>query len=176
MRALGAILAGGALTLAGAATATAEEAGGEPQMAIVTELQDGGTNPLLHFMYNLGGNWLDLEAGFSFVNISPDGGDSTSIVALELGGSYRMYKDMDGMIHPYLAPGARFALSTDEAAGEPKVIGVGAQLGVDFMMFDQFSLGAALGAGLDFEITEAANTLAIFTYTTSINATFWWGG
>jgi hypothetical protein len=149
--------------------------GGAHSKGLQVSYNAAGDSPVLHYLHGMGTATLDLEVLFGFTNISPDGGDSTSVVEIGIGGAYRMYKDMDGRIHPYLAPGAFFALSTDEAAGEPKIFGVGAEMGVDFMVFDQFSLGAALGAGLQFEITEAANTLSIGTYTTSINATYWWG-
>jgi hypothetical protein len=149
--------------------------GGGAKMAIVAEYNAASDTPIAHFLFDMSGNYLDIEALFSFVNTSPEVGDSTTVIDLGVGVGYRMYKDMDGRIHPYLSPNVVFALSTDEAAGEPKVIGVGADLGVDFMLFDQFTLGAALGGGLQFLITEGGNELSIFTYTTSINATYWWG-
>ncbi len=89
-----------------------------------------------------------------------------------------MYKEMDGRIHPYLEPYLIFTMRSDGSpmAEEPISIGAGAMLGVDFQLYDQFTLGAALGGGLEYElVSDVGNTFSFGFYTTSINATFWWG-
>jgi hypothetical protein len=152
-------------------------AGGK-QMAIATELNTTAGIPVLHFLYDLGGNYLDIQALLAITNVSPEAGDGTTDFQFGVGVGYRMYKDMDGRIHPYLEPYVNFALAQfgDDAVADETDIGAGANLGVDFMLFDQFTIGAALGAGLNFNIaSDVANTLSIGVYTTSINAAFWWG-
>jgi hypothetical protein len=151
---------------------------GGKQMAIATELNTTAGVPVLHFMYALGENYLDIEALLAITNVSPEAGDGTTDFQFGVGVGYRMYKDMDGRIHPYLEPYIQFALSQfgDDTVADETDIGAGANLGVDFMLFDQFTIGAALGAGLNFNIaSDVANTLSIGVYTTSINAAFWWG-
>jgi hypothetical protein len=152
-------------------------AGGK-QMAIATELNTTADVPVLHFLYDLGGNYLDIQALLAITNVSPEAGDGTTDFQFGLGVGYRMYKDMDGRIHPYLEPYVNFALAQfgDDTVADETDIGAGANLGVDFMLFDQFTIGAAVGAGLNFNIaSDVANTLSIGVYTTSINAAFWWG-
>jgi hypothetical protein len=152
-------------------------AGGK-QMAIATELNTTADVPVLHFLYDLGGNYLDIQALLAITNVSPEAGDGTTDFQFGVGVGYRMYKDMDGRIHPYLEPYVNFALSQfgDDTVADETDIGAGANLGVDFMLFDQFTIGAAVGAGLNFNIaSDVANTLSIGVYTTSINAAFWWG-
>lgn len=156
-------------------TAAETGGGGEPQMGIQADFNSSSGIGAAHFLYNVGGNYLDLIVGINLINVSPEVGDGTTVFELDLGLGYRMYNDMDGRIHPYLEPFVNFGLSTDEATGEPKNIGAGAMLGVDFMLFDQFTLGAQVGGALNFQLTEPANTLSIGLFTSSINATFWWG-
>jgi hypothetical protein len=152
--------------------------GAEPQMGLETEFNGVGDLPAIHMLYNLGGNYLDLVAGVGFDNTSPETGDSVTDFTLVLGAGYRMYKDMDGRIHPYLEPFAQFALISNGDDADPDItsFGAGAMLGVDFMVFDQFTLGAAFGAGLDYTmVKDVANTLSVGVFTTSLNATLWWG-
>jgi hypothetical protein len=154
--------------------------GSDPTMGIETELNGAADSPALHLLYNLGGNYLDAVVALAINNTSPDGGDSTTAFVIGIGAGYRMYKDMDGRIHPYLEPYLSFAIANDndDTTVNTIDIGAGAMLGVDFMLFDQFTVGAALGGGLDFEIDSdpaKANILSIGVYTTSVNATFWWG-
>lgn len=154
-----------------------------PKMGIEASFNSVGSvgllrdSPLIHLLYNLGGNYLDIFSGLSFTNTSPDMGESNTEIILNLGGGYRMYKDMDGRIHPYLEPYLLFTLfnDNDDTVDDSIRIEAGAMLGVDFAVYDQFSLGAALGAGLAFVTSDAGSEFSIFTYTTSVNATFWWG-
>src|SRR5688500_17909924 len=114
------LLATGTLLLLSAGTAAAQDdmggggmgGGGDTsmgggtsvgaQMAIVAEWNAAGDSPVIHMLYNLGGNYLDLELLFAITNVSPDTGDSLTEFDLGAGIGYRMYKDMDGRIHPYL--------------------------------------------------------------------------
>jgi hypothetical protein len=150
-------------------------AAADAQLGIETELNTAGASPVAHVLYNLGGNYLDAQLLFNIDNLAPDPGESTTILTFGVGVGYRMYKDMDGRIHPYLEPAVSFALSTDDTQGKPKTIGAGAELGVDFQLFDQFTLGAAVGAGLSYTFADGLNELQLGLHTTSINATFWWG-
>jgi hypothetical protein len=153
---------------------------GDPSMGIEAEWNAVGSSPIVHFLYNLGGNWIDAGVGLGITNTSPDVGDSTTLFQLSLFGGYRMYQDMDGRIHPYLEPYVDFGLANDNDDTTPNTtgFGAGAMLGVDCQILDQLSLGAAIGGGLNFTLVSdpaKENVLNIGVYTTSINATFKWG-
>ena len=89
------------------------------EMAIATELNTTADVPVLHFMYDLGGNYLDIQALLAITNVSPEAGDGTTDFQFGVGVGYRMYKDMDGRIHyanPSLA--VRLGLRLDELEGQ----------------------------------------------------------
>ncbi len=148
-------------------------------LGIGVSLNETAADPRIHLLKAIGANYLDLSVGFNFANLSPPGpAPSRSILGLELSAGYRLYKDMSGRIHPYLEPLVEFGSQSDDLAGNPKHVGAGAQFGVDLMLLDQFTLGAAIGGGLDFASRSIGNprsAFTIFVFTTSINATFWWG-
>jgi hypothetical protein len=171
-------------TTAEPTSAPAEAAGTEgAKMAIETSLNTIGDIPVVHLLYNLGGNYLDAFVGLSIVNFAPEMGDGATVLSLSLGGGYRLYKEMDGRIHPYMEPYLIFTMTSDgnpDPSPDPISIGAGGMLGVDFQLFDQFTLGASIGGGLEYEIDSPdfgveGNAFRFGLYTTSINATFWWG-
>lgn len=154
-------------------TAAAGTAAGGPTFGIEVELNTTGTIGILHGLYNIGGNYLDIGIGFDFVNTSPDEGDSTTETDIRLIVGYRMYRALSGRIRPFLEPYASIA-SIDTIAGDPLTLGLGARFGVDFELVPQFTLGAALGAELDYITADGGDQFRFGFYTTSINATFWW--
>lgn len=164
-------------------SAAASGGGDAKKMAIIVSFNGVGDLPILHGLYNIGGeNYLDFFAGFGIENFAPDTGDGATIVELTLGGGYRMYKPMDGRVHPYLEPYLVFNMVNDGGTTgggdnpDPIRIGAGAMLGVDVEVVPQFTLGAAFGAGLDYEIiSDFGNTFTLGVYTTALNATIWWG-
>jgi hypothetical protein len=148
------------------------------QMGIETSLNGVAGIPAVHLLYNLGGNYIDAIVSLDIENHAPEVGDGFTSFGLGIGVGYRMYNDMDGRIHPYLEPYLSFNLNNSGQDTVPNEtdIGAGAMLGVDFQLFDQFTLGAALGGGLNYSIiSDTENVLSIGVYTTSVNATFWWG-
>lgn len=162
-------------TASSTSTAPAASAAGGPgnyQWAIQASFNGAADLGFVHGLYNLGGNYLDLAVDFNFTYDSPDGGDSSTDVAFRVLAGYRMYRAMTGRIHPYLEPYAFFGTSTVD--GEPLEFGVGGAFGVDFLLFDQFTLGTSVNAELAYETADAGSTLTIDVLTAAINATFWW--
>jgi hypothetical protein len=149
--------------------------GGDYSMGIGVGLQYPFAVPSANILYNLGGNWLDLSLAFNMRNTSPEMGDGTTEISVGIAVGYRMYRETTGRIRPYLEPFVAFGFVNEDAdPAKPIDIGLGAMLGVDFVLFDQLTVGAGVGAALDFQIAEGANTFGFGLFTTAINATFWW--
>jgi hypothetical protein len=171
----------GMLLFAGSAAAqtTDAAAGGTTghDMAIVASFNGTGNFDHARVLKALsGGNYLDLALSLDYSNTNPDGpGSSISTFSLGATAGYRMYKEMNGRIHPYISPYLGLGVTDDDAMGNPKLLEAGGLLGVDFLLLDQFTLGAAVGAALRYTIFEDRNVLNFNLFTTWINATFWWG-
>jgi hypothetical protein len=160
------------------ATTTAEPAGGGEaglKYGIEVDLNAVGEIGLLHALYNLGGhNYLDIGLGFDVDIEMPDEGDTETELAVNVLLGYRMYRALTGRIRPFLEPYLLFRWADNDALGNPLGAGVGGRLGVDFELFDQFTLGASLGAQLDFTHDDDSDDIGFALYTTAIAATFWW--
>lgn len=130
-----------------------------------------------NLLWAVGENWLELGVGLS---VEKTAGDPTTTPPTEdetavgflLRGGYRMMKPTKGRVMPFLKPFLEFGISNFSAAGDTIILGAGATLGVDVLVFDQFTLGAQIGAG--FRTSDAFNTFAIATDTSTLNATIWW--
>jgi hypothetical protein len=167
---------GSLLLLAGSAAAQNEPPAGAPahNMAIGATFNAVESSSQAHVLKALaGGNYVDIGAGVDFANVSPKNGDSKSVFELDVFAGYRMYKDVQGRIHPYVEPVLSLGVSTDEAMGEPKKIGLAGLLGVDFLLLDQFTLGAAVGGGFNYITAQNGSILNFGLFTSSVNATFW---
>lgn len=135
--------------------------------------------PTANLLYGLDANtYLDLQLG---INFGPGGevddgmggtiaGDD--IFGLKLGVGYRMYKPSKGKIRPYLEPSIVLTVADLANAGDVIDLGLGARMGVDYALWEQFTLGAAIGADLNFN--DAFDTITFNLLTTGMNATFWW--
>jgi hypothetical protein len=157
----------------------AAAAGGAPKWGIEVGLNAIGDEPNLHGLMNLGGsNYLDLAVGFDLLTVMPEGGDTELLWNLRLLAGYRMYKPLTGRIRPFLEPFGTFQyidfVGDDDPEDNPIVIGAGALLGADFELFEQFTLGTAVGAAATFTITDGGNLLELGLLTAAIRATFWW--
>ena len=89
-----------------------------------------------------------------------------------------MYKPLTGKIRPFLEPFGSFAyvdfVGDQDPEDNPIVLGAGAALGVDFELFEQFTLGTAVGGLVTFTIVDGGNLLQANLFTNAIRASFWW--
>jgi len=129
-----------------------------------------------NILWALGENWLELGVGLSVVktadSMTTPPVEGETAVGMLLRAGYRMMKPTKGRVMPFLKPFVEFGISDFGAAGDTIILGAGATLGVDVLVFDQFTLGAQIGAG--FRTSDAFNTFSISTDTSALNATIWW--
>jgi hypothetical protein len=129
-----------------------------------------------NLLWAMGKNWLDLGIGFSVQTVAADPGppivDKRTAVGFELDAGYRMMKPTKGRVMPFLKPFLQFGVKDFDSAGDHIILGAGATLGVDVLVFDQFTLGAQIGAAL--RTDDTFNSMSITTGTSSLNATIWW--
>lgn len=136
----------------------------------------GGGISTANFLWAMGDNWLDLGVGLSVAKDAGDPGppavEGSTKVGFELDVGYRMMKPTKGRVMPFLKPFIQFGIGNFDGAGDNIILGAGATLGVDVLVFDQFTLGAQIGLGLRTENTF--DTFDISTGTSNLNATIWW--
>ncbi|MEZ4366504.1 MAG: hypothetical protein R2939_09490 [Kofleriaceae bacterium] len=156
---------------ADAPAAEAMAADGEAMWGLGTTWPTGGDGAYLNLLKRLSGeNWLHLGASFRIDKIG-DGADT--IIGLGVRGGYRMYRLQHGRVRPFIEPYAGLDIGSLDAAGDTISMTLGGAFGIDFTVLPQFTLG--LGVGLGASFTDGFDALHVGTYTTSINATFWWG-
>jgi len=151
--------------------------GAAPAWGVATELNFVGNIGAARLLYGLGGNYLDLTVAFDLNNTSPEMGEGSTTWAFLVGAGYRLYRPLAGRIHPYIEPAVAFGYSNAEVQGQigsPLTILASGALGFDFGLFDQFTLGAQVGAGLRFVTGDGGSVIDFGLFTSSINATFWW--
>ncbi len=156
--------------------ATTDSGGDFPQMAISTAFPTGGDNAHANILWGLDAEtYLDITFGF---NIAKTAGDPVAMtedattIGTDIGVGYRMYKPSEGKIRPYIEPLVQLAIRDFSEAGDTLTLGVGAVMGVDYALLDQFTVGVGIGAGIVF--TDSFDTIDLGLFTNSINATFWW--
>ncbi|MBL4632738.1 MAG: hypothetical protein JKY56_02635 [Kofleriaceae bacterium] len=156
--------------------AASSDGGGDfPQMAISTAFPTGGDTGRASLLWGLDTDtYLDIAFGFN-INKGPDPAmpmDSATTIGTDIGVGYRMYKPSEGKIRPYMEPLVRLAIGDFSEAGDTLTLGVGAIMGVDYALMDQFTLGVGIGAGIVF--ADSFDTISLGLFTNNINATFWW--
>jgi|GEM_PF-5698195 len=156
---------------------------GNRKFAISTQWPTGGDPAAARFLYQVSSsNYLDVGLGLSIGKraqpssvvgmASATSTNDSPLVGFLLSLGYRMYQPVSDRVHPYLAPYLQVATVDLPEIPDNISIRAGGLLGVDFSIFDQFTLGAQLGAGL---VTQNLfNTWSIGLYTSAVNATFWW--
>lgn len=149
------------------------------KMAFSTAFPTGGDAAAANLLWGLDPDtFLNLRLGFDFEKgevidpMDPTMTTSETRVGFFAGAGYRMYKPTEGKIRPYLEPGAFVGVADFSDFGPSLSIGVGATLGVDYQLLDQFTIGMGIGAGLTF--SDEFNTIDLGLITRNINATFWW--
>ena len=127
-----------------------------------------------NFLYGMNAdNWLDLGVeATAFKAVDPASGDSETTLGVGVVAGYRMYRERAGRVRPYLEPYVGLGIGDFSEAGDTLAFELGGKLGADFMVFDQLSIGAALGLGARFE--DSFDTIGVSTSTSSLNATIWW--
>jgi hypothetical protein len=157
---------------------TGDTGGGDDYtMGIGTTWPTGGDGGHANFLWKLGGeNWLDLSIGVDLTKL-PDPldpmADAEVVFGFELGAGYRMYKPMKGRIRPFLEPFLVFGAADVSNFADVMQLTVGAMMGFDYQLMDQFTLGAGIGAAAAFQNKFKEFDIGLFT--ASINATWWWG-
>ena len=157
--------------------AASSDGGGDfPQMAISTAFPTGGDGTRANLLWGLDSEtYLDISFGF---NINKSAGDpvlmteDATVIGTDIGVGYRMYKPSEGKIRPYIEPIVQIQVGDFSEAGDTLNLGVGAIMGVDYALMDQFTLGVAIGGGITLQ--DSFDTIGLGLFTRSINATFWW--
>ena len=122
--------------------------------------------------------YLNLQLGINFgPGSAVDDGMGNQVAGddvfgLKVGVGYRMYKPTKGKIRPYLEPSVALAISDFGNAGDVLDLNLGALMGVDYLLWEQITIGAAIGANLAFN--DAFDSINFNLLTTGMNATFWW--
>ncbi len=99
------------------------------------------------------------------------GGDDT-VIGFSVRAGYRMLKPLSGRIRPYLEPQVILGVDSISELGDTLSFGAGAQLGVELMLLDQFTLGTGVGAALT--TSESFDSIALGLNTANITASFYW--
>jgi hypothetical protein len=135
----------------------------------------GGADSRANLLYGLSeSTMLDLLVGVNVTRAIPTGQtERQTVFGIDIGLGYRMYAGhRPGKVHPYIEPLLRFRIDDFSEVGDTLAVGVGGQLGVDYMFDPQFSLGVNVGASL--ELTDHFEQVNFGLFTAGINATFWW--
>lgn len=135
-----------------------------------------------NFLYGLNEKaYLDLQIGINFAKSPEVAGPPASggtVFGIDLGIGYRMYKPMSGKVRPYLEPMVRLAIDDFSEAGGTLFFGLGAAMGVDYQVWDQFTLGGMIGGALGFDGSgpggDPFKVISFGLFSAGINATFWW--
>jgi hypothetical protein len=98
--------------------------------------------------------------------------DTDSVLGIGVRGGYRMYRMQAGRVRPDVEPYIGLDIPTLDEVGDTMALTAGGIFGVDFTVLPQFTLGAGIGLGGRF--TNGFDTTHIGTFSSSINATFWW--
>ena len=172
--------------------ATSSSADGELEMGISVPLFRGfdlgslaglpgvaSTFQTAKVLYSLDADtWLNLSIGLNFANTA-DGVDGMgnpiegeTSFGLALGVGYRMYKPTKGKIRPYLEPSIALEAADIGELSDQLGISLGALMGIDYALWEQFTIGAGIGARLN--MTNTFDNTAFNLFTADINATFWW--
>ena len=153
------------------ASAEPAPADGAATWGIGTTFPTGGDGVYANFLKAMGGgeNWLDLGVSFRIDKVG-DGADT--VFGIGARGGYRMYRAQMGRVRPYIEPYAGLDIGTLDDVGPSLTLSLGGVGGVDFTVLPQFTLGAAVGAGATF--SNDFDDIHIGTFSSSINATFWW--
>lgn len=163
-----------------AAPAPAADGATDYKMGIGVVFPTGGDGAHANFLWGMGKNYLDLSVGVNFSKgpvVDPMGMTSDeSIFGVDLGVGYRMYKPMKGKIRPYLEPFGNLSIGSFADAGPTLTLAVGALMGVDYQLWEQFTLGTGIGAVLVFDNdgTDPFKVIDFGLVTSPIIATFWW--
>ena len=122
--------------------------------------------------------WLNLSLGVNFANTG-DSVDSmgnpiegATSFGLALGVGYRMYKPMKGKVRPYLEPSISLQAADIGEISDELGLALGALMGIDYALWEQFTIGAGVGARLN--MLNAFDSTSFNLFTADINATFWW--
>jgi len=142
--------------------------------AISAQWSGAGDNGRADLLWGLNNtSMLDLNLGVNITHSTPTGTETAATVfGLDLALGYRMYRPASGKINPYIEPLVTISVGDFGSFTDTFGLGLGALLGVDYMFFPQFSLGAQLGARLGF--TNKFDDVSFGLFTAGINATFWW--
>ncbi len=156
----------------------AAASGGPYKMGISTAFPTGGDAAAANLLWGLGADvYLDIRFGLNFFTgeqYDPinDVYNDVTIFGTEIGVGYRMYKPLKGRIRPYLEPMIAINIADFSAFADTLSLGVGAMLGVDLIVIDQFTLGTGIGAQLSF--ADSFGAIDFHLLTNYINATFMW--
>lgn len=119
---------------------------------------------------NLGIGLTVAKGGGSDDPMMPASDDT--VIGFSLRAGYRMLKPLSGRIRPYLEPQIIAGVDNLSEAADTLSLGAGAQLGVELMLMDQFTLGTGVGAALT--TNQTFDSIALGLNTASITATFYW--
>jgi len=120
---------------------------------------------------------IDTQIGLRFAKTpadptaNPPTADSTTF-GVHLGVGYRMIKANKGKIRPYVEPG--IALDTIDVGhvGDNIAIGAFGEMGVEYLISDQLTVGTQFGAAASF--TQKFKNIDIATFTGAVDVSFWW--
>jgi hypothetical protein len=150
-------------------------------VSALASLGGGATStsvPTANFIWGLNESAaIDTQVG---IILDHDPGDPTAMPAtgastrfgIAIGAGYRMIKTMKGKIRPWVEPGIRIADGDVAHTGDVIAIGVFAELGFEYLISDQLTIGTHIGAEADFSNKFKKDVIA--TNTGAVDLGFWW--
>ena len=163
-----------------ASTGTAPEVFKKGTMGLSFEVPSGGITPgyAISLTYFLDPKTaIDFLVGFDLKHTPEDltampPTASATTFALTAGLGYRMYKRNSGRIHTYLEPFGLISSGDLGKIGDNVIIAAGADLGVECMFTDWFSIRGQVGVNVNF--SNKFKNIELGTATSGLFATMYW--
>lgn len=150
-------------------------------VAAINAAAGGGgtaTVPTANFIWGLNESAaIDTQVG---IILDHDPGDAAAMpptgastrFGIAIGAGYRMIKTMKGKIRPWMEPGVRIVDGDVAHTGDVIAIGAFAELGFEYLISDQLTIGTHIGVEADFSNKFKKDVIA--TDTGVVDLGFWW--